>query len=99
MAICKLHNRPGGIIARPVVFSSSWTTSHVTLRQFLSLIARLLILVLAASPAAAAGASASAPNACHVIEVVDEQTARGVPLVELETVDRVRYYTDSNGLV
>ena len=71
----------------------------MTLRQFLSLIARLLILVLAASPAAAAGASASAPNACHVIEVVDEQTARGVPLVELETVDRVRYYTDSNGLV
>lgn len=33
------------------------------------------------------------------IEVVDEQTGRGVPLVELETTSSARYYTDSNGLV
>ena len=33
------------------------------------------------------------------IEVVDEQTGRGVPLVELRTVSNVRYYTDSAGLV
>jgi len=33
------------------------------------------------------------------IEVVDSQTGRGVPMVELETVNGVRYYTDSNGLV
>jgi hypothetical protein len=32
------------------------------------------------------------------IEVVDSQTGRGVPMVELETVNAVRYYTDSNGL-
>jgi hypothetical protein len=33
------------------------------------------------------------------IEVVDEQTGRGVPMVELQTTAGVRYYTDSNGLV
>lgn len=33
------------------------------------------------------------------IRVVDGQTGRGVPLVELRTVDNVRYYTDSSGLV
>src|SRR5262245_46279590 len=33
------------------------------------------------------------------IEVVDDQTGRGVPLVELETVNRIHYITDSNGLV
>ena len=31
--------------------------------------------------------------------MVDEQTGRGVPLVELRTVSNVRYYTDSAGLV
>jgi hypothetical protein len=33
------------------------------------------------------------------IQVVDQQTGRGVPLIELKTVNEVRYYTDSNGLV
>lgn len=33
------------------------------------------------------------------IEVVDEQTGRGVPLVELQTVNDIRYYTDSGGVV
>jgi hypothetical protein len=33
------------------------------------------------------------------IEVVDEKTGRGVPLVELRTVNSVRYYTDSGGVV
>jgi len=33
------------------------------------------------------------------IKVVDEQTGRGVPLVELETVHHVLFVTDSNGLV
>jgi hypothetical protein len=31
--------------------------------------------------------------------VVDRQTGRGVPLVELRTVSNVRYFTDSNGIV
>jgi len=33
------------------------------------------------------------------IMVVDEQTGRGVPLVELRTVNSIRYYTDSAGVV
>ncbi len=33
------------------------------------------------------------------IQVVDEQTGRGVPLVELKTTDATVYYTDSNGIV
>ena len=33
------------------------------------------------------------------IEVVDEATGRGVPLVELRTTSNVRFYTDSHGLV
>lgn len=36
---------------------------------------------------------------CFVIQVVDEQTGRGVPLVELRTVSNLRFYTDSRGLV
>jgi hypothetical protein len=33
------------------------------------------------------------------IKIFDEQTGRGVPLVELQTTDRVRYVTDSAGMV
>ncbi|MHB1555926.1 MAG: hypothetical protein ACYC61_00465 [Isosphaeraceae bacterium] len=33
------------------------------------------------------------------IQVVDASTGRGVPLVELRTVNQIRYVTDSNGLV
>jgi len=35
----------------------------------------------------------------YKIEIVDQQTGRGVPLVELRTVHNVRYWTDSNGIV
>src|ERR1700693_4541512 len=43
----------------------------------------------------------SAPQAGKYfkITVVDEETGRGVPLVELRTVNQLRYYTDSNGVV
>lgn len=33
------------------------------------------------------------------IQVVDEATGRGVPMVELQTTSSVSYYTDSNGLI
>jgi hypothetical protein len=32
------------------------------------------------------------------IKAVDEATGRGIPMVELETVNHIRFYTDSNGL-
>lgn len=41
----------------------------------------------------------SEPSRYFAIQVVDEQTGRGVPLVQLETVDNVKFITDSNGLV
>lgn len=44
-------------------------------------------------------AAEPAKSAWFKIQVVDEQTGRGVPLVELETTHRARYYTDSQGLV
>ena len=47
-----------------------------------------------------AGPLAGAPAPSYFrIKVTDEQTGRGVPLVELRTVHNTRYYTDSNGLV
>jgi hypothetical protein len=39
------------------------------------------------------------PKDYFAIIVVDEETGRGVPLVELRTVHDVKYYTDSNGVV
>jgi len=42
---------------------------------------------------------AAADQRPFVISVVDEQTGRGVPLVELRTVNHVRYFTDSGGNV
>ncbi|MBX6315024.1 MAG: hypothetical protein IRY99_19235, partial [Isosphaeraceae bacterium] len=50
----------------------------------------LLFLALGASPET---------GRYFTIEVVDEQTGRGVPLVELRTVHQLRLLTDSNGLV
>jgi hypothetical protein len=43
--------------------------------------------------------SAPRPKTFFGIQVVDEQTARGVPMVELRTTSDVCYYTDSNGWV
>jgi hypothetical protein len=42
---------------------------------------------------------ASQPERYFAIQVVDEQTGRGVPMVELQTTSSVRFYTDSAGLV
>src|SRR5437867_3331441 len=42
---------------------------------------------------------AAAPADFFAIEVVDDSTGRGVPLVELITVNSVSYWTDSNGLI
>ena len=39
------------------------------------------------------------PSIFFAIEIVDEQTGRGVPMVELQTTSGTRYYSDSNGLV
>jgi hypothetical protein len=46
-----------------------------------------------------ARARSAEKNPYFEIEVVDEQTGRGVPLVELRTVNNVRFWTDSNGII
>ena len=43
--------------------------------------------------------AAPQPEDYFVIQVVDEATGRGVPLVELKTVNEVAYWTDSAGVV
>ncbi len=53
--------------------------------------ATIVLLLLAAPP--------GEPADYFAISVVDDQTGRGVPLVELRTVDQRRYVTDSQGLV
>ena len=45
------------------------------------------------------GATPSDPRDYFKITVVDQETGRGVPLVELKTTNNVRYYTDSNGII
>lgn len=44
-------------------------------------------------------ARAQDPGAYFGIRVVDDQTGRGVPLVELKTVNQISWITDSNGLI
>ena len=38
-------------------------------------------------------------RAWFTIKVVDRETGRGVPMVELKTVNHIRHYTDSNGYI
>jgi ABC-type transporter Mla MlaB component len=45
------------------------------------------------------GVAAAATNDYFTIRVVDEKTGRGVPLVELRTVNKTAWWTDSNGIV
>lgn len=43
--------------------------------------------------------AADNPQDYFVIRVVDEETGRGVPLVELKATSEILYYTDSNGII
>src|SRR4051812_32327855 len=58
-----------------------------------SLIANALIVCLMTTPD---GSDRAKP---FEIKVVDQETGRGVPLVELETPNNIRLFTDSNGVV
>ncbi|HWA98850.1 MAG TPA: hypothetical protein VG713_10180 [Pirellulales bacterium] len=46
-----------------------------------------------------ASAACADPLRHFAIEVLDDQTGRGVPLVELRTVNDIEFYTDNAGLV
>src|SRR5438105_14106967 len=59
-----------------------------------------LLLVLLVVPGVCRAEPPPSQATSHfAIQVVDEQTGRGVPMVELQTTSSVRYYTDSNGLI
>src|SRR5687767_10154143 len=47
--------------------------------------------------AATSSQAAGAPAVPFGVQVADESTGRGVPLVELETTSKLRYVTDSAG--
>jgi hypothetical protein len=61
----------------------------------LKIVAIVAFMVVGKAPAWAQ----SGPKDYFGIQVIDESTGRGVPLVELKTVNGIRYVTDSNGLV
>ncbi len=58
-----------------------------------------LCIFSAFSASAAVNNTFTSPDTYFKIQVVDRQTGRGVPLVALRTVNNIRYYTDSNGIV
>ncbi|HON66363.1 MAG TPA: hypothetical protein PLS23_07685 [Phycisphaerae bacterium] len=78
---------------RPFAFAASLRHSSAAVAR---IAASLLIVALPAGIPAALAADASRYFAIHV---VDEQTGRGVPLVELQTTNNILLYTDSNGLI
>src|SRR4051812_14068686 len=59
----------------------------------------VLLVSLLAQGAGGAAPQASDPGRYFAIEVVDGQTGRGVPMVELQTTYGGRCYTDSAGLI
>jgi hypothetical protein len=61
-----------------------------------ALLAAISLIFLAHGSWAATG---KPPSEYFTIQVVDRQTGRGVPLVELRTTNSIRLFTDSNGLV
>ncbi|MDE3068872.1 MAG: hypothetical protein KGJ60_15170, partial [Verrucomicrobiota bacterium] len=67
-------------------------------RASLNKLAVLFATALAAGSVSGAR-DAARPDDCFGIQVVDAGTGRGVPLVELETTDHVRHYTDNNGWI
>jgi hypothetical protein len=72
------------------------------LRKYRLLVVVVLVGVVApviASAEQAGGDSGDSSGRCFTIRVVDRQTGRGVPLVELRTVNNIRHFTDSNGII
>src|SRR6516164_1168806 len=73
-------------------FQLDWARKNTMRRTFLSTITVLYLpLLLLAYPQTA--------DKTFAIKIIDDQTGRGVPLVELQTVNNIHYVTDSNGLV
>jgi len=80
-------------------------TSARSFERSAVVIALWLLASVLASPSARAGGSDDPERIPPVrprvfrIQVVDDETGWGVPLVELRTVNQIRFVTDSNGIV
>lgn len=72
-------------------------TSHRPILQSIGFTATILFLVI--TQASAHGADAPATAIWAEIRVIDADTGRGVPLVELETVNGLKFVTDNAGRV
>jgi hypothetical protein len=73
-------------------------------KRYLKIVLMSIVLVLVSSCSIIVPdqrPSVSEGSSCKYfrIQVMDEQTGRGVPLVELRTTNNIRYFTDSNGIV
>ncbi|MEZ6059257.1 MAG: hypothetical protein R3C19_02735 [Planctomycetaceae bacterium] len=60
---------------------------------------RFFAVVVCVQFSVAAGVCCAGETEHCRIRVIDESTGRGVPLVELKTVNDIRYVTDSAGVV
>ncbi len=69
------------------------------LRGFLCARPTRTAIPIASTTAPLASNHAAAPNPYFAIQVIDDQTGRGVPLVELTTTNAISYFTDSAGMV
>src|ERR1700722_26398 len=59
----------------------------------------LIVILLLMSAFRSAAEPILSPSQYFGIQVVDEQTGRGVPMGEWKTTSSICYYTDSNGLI
>jgi hypothetical protein len=75
--------RPAALFGTPILL----------LARVGNFLAVLLVLLLDVGPVR------SSPADYFAIQVVDDATGRGVPLVELSTVNHISYWTDSNGWI
>jgi len=77
---------------------------NATRKNYSRIVLATVLLLLAVSGKAFASKNQPAdsldPSSRYFkIQVVDRQTGRGVPLVELRTVSNIKYFTDSNGII
>ncbi len=78
------------------IFSRCGRRSSFSLPQS---IIPVVAAMLAFLPMACGPSPSAEPSRYFAIQVVDEQTGRGVPMVELQATNRACYYTDSSGLI
>lgn len=71
----------------------------LTTRKSLSVTAVATILLIAFAAGHVPAGESNRAGDYFAIQVVDSQTGRGVPLVELRTTNNIRCFTDSNGIV